>query len=72
MDITEGNMKVERVDWRESMGKQYAFVTIEDLGSNGKGFKPKHFKQYWGEAKINDPETLRAVMNHGGKWDNLP
>lgn len=71
-DITEGNMKLKHVTWRASMGKQYAFITVEDLGRDGKGFKPAHYKKYWGEANINEPETLRAVMNQGGKWDSLP
>ena len=34
-EIIEGNMKLEGVLWRESMGKQYAFITIEDLGREG-------------------------------------
>lgn len=65
-------MRLDKVMWRESMGKQYAFITVEDLGWDGKGFEPKRYKQYWGEASINEPESLRNVMNRGGKWDNVP
>lgn len=73
MDIpVVNNMKFESVEWRTSMGKHYAFVTVEDLGSAGKGFNPPHYKQYWGEADMDDPNDIVHVMKQGGKWTNLP
>lgn len=71
-EIIVENMRLERISWRQSMGKQYAFVTVEDLGVSGKGFPTPHIKQYWGEADVNNPESLKEVMLNGGKWENLP
>lgn len=71
--IIVNNMRLEGVNWCESMGKTYAFVTVEDLGREGKGFTPPAYKKYWGEADINkQPESIEAVMLRGGKWENLP
>jgi hypothetical protein len=66
------NMRFESVEWRASMGKSYAFITVEDLGSHGEGFEPPRYKHYWGEAVQEEPEDIVEIMKRGGKWTNLP
>lgn len=73
MEILVNNLQYKNVQYKESMGKLYAFVTTEDLGSSGKGFTPPHYKYYWGEvSEHNNKEDIEAVMKIGGKWENLP
>ncbi len=73
MEILVNNLKFKSVQYQLSMGKLYAFVTTEDLGSSGKGFTPSHYKHYWGEvSEHNNKEDIQAVMESGGKWGNLP
>lgn len=73
MDIPViNNMRFVGVEWRYSMGKSYAFVTVEDLGSAGDGFTPPRFKKYWGEALQDEQGDIEAVIKQGGKWKNLP
>lgn len=70
LNMVVNNMRLESVLWRTSMSKHYAFVTVEDLGHKGLGFKPPHFKKYWGEANYeNQVGSLKQVMLYGGKWE---
>lgn len=73
MDILVNNLKFKSVEYQLSMGKLYAFVTTEDLGSSGEGFNPPHYKHYWGEvSEHNNQDDIQAVMETGGKWDSIP
>ena len=72
MDVITENSRLESIEWRESMGKQYAFITVEDMGRKNEGFNPPKYKKYWGEAKFNDTESVRLIMQQGANWDNLP
>lgn len=73
MEIPDvNNMRFKRVEWRLSMGKYYAFVTVEDLGFKGEGFQPPQYKKYWGEAERDVPSDIEKVILQGGTWENLP
>ena len=64
------NLQFNRVDYRTSMNKIYAFVTCIDLGVNGKG---KTKKRYWGEVSSrDDADEIENVIGYGAKWDKLP
>lgn len=71
MDIVNiNNLRFERVDYRKSMQKLYAFVTCIDVGSTGKNSETK---RYWGEvSERNNPVEIERVMAFGAKWHQLP
>lgn len=64
------NLKFKTVEYRECMGKLYAFVTCIDVQSNGRGTA---LKGYWGEVlDRNSVDDIHAVMSYGAKWEHLP
>ena len=71
MDVVMiNNLQFDRVDYRKSMQKLYAFVTCIDTGSNGKG---NETKRYWGEvSERNNSVEIERVMAFGAKWEQLP
>jgi hypothetical protein len=70
MQLISNNLKFDSAEYRESMGKLYAFVTCIDVHSDGRG---KTKKRYWGEvSERNNQDDILQVMMYGGKWDKLP
>lgn len=67
--ITINNLKYVRHDTvRVSTLVSLAFVTVEDLGTQGKGFSPPHYKHYYGLFDGSD-ESIHNIMKTGNKFD---
>jgi len=53
-----------------SQGEAFAFVQCLDVGMDGLMRNPK---RYWGKWDSHNPEdSMKAIMEHGGKWPKLP
>lgn len=60
------------MDAYHSQGKNFAFLTVMDIGSENCPIDPPMTKRYWGEFSWDDQESsIERILATGGKWPDL-